>query len=383
MKNILFIHQSAELYGSDKTLLLLMKYIDKKKFYPVVILPNNGPLKEELEKENIEVIILPVIKLHRKMFTPKNILLCINQIKNGFSELNILQKKYNFEIIYSNTLAVLLGYLFAKKKGIKHIWHVHEIIESPKIVAKFFNFLLNSKSNSYTIYNSQATASFWESISKKKDNYKVITNGLEIPSKDVLPLETTHVRENLFMVNNELVIGLVGRINRWKGQFILLEAFKYLTKKHSNLKLIFIGSTTENQSYILEELESNINTYNLKEDVKIIPFQSNITKIWSAIDIAIVPSTEPEPFGLVAVEAMLAKKPVIASNHGGLTEIIKNNETGFLFEPNNVQELSEAIDKLIRNEELRKEMGISGYKRVIEKFSIQKYVSNIEKILEK
>ena len=60
MKNILFVHQSAELYGSDKTLLLLLKHINKQKFCPIVVLPNDGPLKKELEKENIEVFITPV-----------------------------------------------------------------------------------------------------------------------------------------------------------------------------------------------------------------------------------------------------------------------------------------------------------------------------------
>ena len=61
MKNILFIHQSAELYGSDKTLLLLLKYLDKSKYNPLVVLPNEGPLKQELEKENILVVIAPVL----------------------------------------------------------------------------------------------------------------------------------------------------------------------------------------------------------------------------------------------------------------------------------------------------------------------------------
>ena len=55
MKNILFIHQSAELYGSDKTLLLLLKYLDKSKYNPLVVLPNEGPLKQELEKENMSI----------------------------------------------------------------------------------------------------------------------------------------------------------------------------------------------------------------------------------------------------------------------------------------------------------------------------------------
>lgn len=381
MKNILFIHQSAEMYGSDKTLLLLIRHINRERFCPVVILPNEGPLKKALELENIEVYIAPVIKLHRKMFTPKNMVSLLKQIKQAFRIVNKINENYNFEIVYSNTLAVLLGYLFAKKNRIKHVWHVHEIIESPKIVAKIFRFLLHTKSNFFTIYNSNATAVFWKSSSQKNIDYKVVTNGLEVPSSPLLVNEIISIRKEIFDVNNEIVIGLVGRINKWKGQFILLEAFSKLIKKYPDLRLIFVGSTTENQSYILKELTAKIDAFQIVNQVKIVPFQPDINKIWSAIDIAIVPSVEPEPFGLVAVEAMLAKKPVIASNHGGLTEIVIHEHTGFLVQPNNVTDLVNAIETLVNDEAKRLEMGEKGYVRAVEEFSIYKYVSNIEKIL--
>lgn len=381
MKNILFIHQSAEMYGSDKTLLLLIRHINRERFCPVVILPNEGPLKKALELENIEVYIAPVIKLHRKMFTPKNMVSLLKQIKQAFRIVNKINENYNFEIVYSNTLAVLLGYLFAKKNRIKHVWHVHEIIESPKIVAKIFRFLLHTKSNFFTIYNSNATAVFWKSSSQKNIDYKVVTNGLEVSSSPLLVNEIVSIRKEIFDVNNEIVIGLVGRINKWKGQFILLEAFSKLIKKYPDLRLIFVGSTTENQSYILKELTAKIDAFQIVNQVKIVPFQPDINKIWSAIDIAIVPSVEPEPFGLVAVEAMLAKKPVIASNHGGLTEIVIHEHTGFLVQPNNVTDLVNAIETLVNDEAKRLEMGEKGYVRAVEEFSIYKYVSNIEKIL--
>ena len=124
----------------------------------------------------------------------------------------------------------------------------------------------------------------------------------------------------------------------------------------------------------------SIKDFNLKTKVIIIPFQENIFKIWQSIDIAVVPSIEPEPFGLVAVEAMLAKKPVIASNHGGLTEIIVNNETGFLIEPNNEILLADALKILIENPEIRAKFGEFGYKRAIKEFTAQTFVSKFEKI---
>ena len=93
MKSILFIHQSAELYGSDKTILMFISSLDKQKYKSIVILPFDGPLKREFEKNNIEVIIAPVLKLYRKMFTPKGILKFFKEYKEGLKTLNELHKK--------------------------------------------------------------------------------------------------------------------------------------------------------------------------------------------------------------------------------------------------------------------------------------------------
>lgn len=381
MKNVLFVHQSAELYGSDRTLLLLMKHINKQKFHPIVVLPNEGPLKIELEKEKIEVHIAPVIKLHRKMFKPQSFIGFLKQLKQGFSILNHLNEIHQFDLIYSNTLAVLLGFIYARKKGMKHIWHVHEIVESPKIVSKVFSFLLNRKSNFFTIYNSNATADFWNSFNNVVNNnsFCVIHNGLEMPKEDISYDEINLIRRDCFKVKEEIVIALVGRINRLKGHKLVLNAIEGLDKKL--YKVLFIGSSVENQEFYIDDLKTIIKEKKLDNNVLFIPFNNQMDRIWKAVDIAVVPSTEPESFGLVAVEAMLAKKPVIASNHGGLTEIIKHKETGFLIEPNNVKELTNAIELLVNDKQLRTEMGEQGYLRAIEEFSIQKYVSKIEKVL--
>ena len=85
---------------------------------------------------------------------------------------------------------------------------------------------------------------------------------------------------------------------------------------------------------------------------------------------------------MVAIEAMMAKKPVVAANHGGLTEIVVNNETGFLVEPNNKMALKEALEKLIDNSELRATFGEKGFQRATKNFSIENYVRKIEDILE-
>lgn len=383
MINILFVHQSAELYGSDKTLLLLLQNLDKKLFFPVVILPNDGPLKDKLLQLNIEVHIAPVLKLHRKMFNPTNLILFIKQIRTGVKAMDLLNKKHHFDIVYSNTLAVLLGIIFASKRNIKHIWHVHEIIKSPRLFKIAFQKMLTLKSNSVVVYNSLATQRFWDVNKIIISKSLAIQNGQELAEIDLDESAKKQLRKTLFNVDNEVVIALIGRISRWKGQLVLLESFKHLTEHNKNIKLVFVGSTPPNQEEFLDNLQQEIIHYQLENDVIIVPFQENISAVWHAIDIAVVPSTEPEPFGLVALEAMLAQKPVVASNHGGLSEIVLNNETGFLVEPTNVQSLTNALELLITNTEMRSTFGANGYKRAKNEFSVEKYVNNFEDLFRK
>jgi glycosyltransferase involved in cell wall biosynthesis len=378
MINILFIHQSAELYGSDKTLLLLLKHIDKTRFYPVVVLPNEGPLKSELDKENIKVVIAPVLKVYRKMFTPQNILKFVKDIKKGVDALDILNKQHHFDIVYSNTLAVLLGIIYAKKRKIKHLWHVHEIIVHPKVIASIFPKILMRYSN-LVICNSNATQNnLTVRIPELKSKTKVIYNGMELNSENKAVAQKTDFGFN----ETDIIITLVGRISRLKGHKLLLDVFTNHLIKNENIKLLFVGSPVEGQEQYLDEIQNSINRNKLQTKVKILPFLNDLNGIWSITDIAIMPSTEAESFGLVAVEAMLAKKPVVGSNLGGLSEIIINNETGLLFDPNSKEALLEALFKLIESPSLRSEFGEKGYERAIKEFSITKHVQQFEAVLE-
>lgn len=374
MKNILFIHQSAELYGSDKTLLLVLKNLDKSKFNPLVVLPQEGPLKEELENENIEVVIAPVLKLSRKMFTIWNSIQIFKDLKKGISILEELHKKHHFDLIYSNTLAVLLGMIFAKKRKIKHLWHVHEIIVHPKIIAGIFPKLLNKYAD-LIVCNSNATL---KNLVQRKEliaqKSVVIYNGMD-PINSELPVAT---KKDFGYNDNDIIITLVGRISRLKGHKWLLTTLVKHFSASTNIKVVFVGSPVAGQEYYATEIEQFIAENQLEATVKILPFTKNLSKIWDITDIALMPSTEAESFGLVAAEAMLAKKPVIASSHGGLKEIVIDNQTGFLVEPNNVEAFSEALTKLFANPQLRKEFGENGYQRAIQEFSVEKYVQNFE-----
>ena len=383
MQSILFIHQSAELYGSDKTMLYFLSELDKTKYLPVIVLPFEGPLKIELEKNNIKVVIAPVLKLYRKMFTPINLIRFFREYKEGIRTLDKLNQEYNFKLVYSHTLAALIGLVFAKKRTIKHLWHVQEIITKPKVFNIAFKKLLSLQCNHKVAYDSIATMNFWIKNNKVlTEKSEAVWNGIEVNNIPTFSdEELSEVRKNYFSSNkDEIIIALVGRINSWKGQQLLLNAFNILSKTNQNIKLVYLGSAPLNQEIFEIDLKNKIKELNLGDKVVLIPFQKEIGKFWNSIDIAVVPSTEPEPFGMVDIEAMLAKKPVVASNHGGPTEIVLNNKTGFLFEHNNEKLLAASIQKLIDDPELRNSFGEKGYQRVLDTFSIENHVNHFEKI---
>lgn len=383
MKNILFIHQSAELYGSDKTILMFISSLDKSKYKSIVVLPFDGPLKKEFEKNGIEVMIAPVLKLYRKMFTPSGVIKFFKEYRDGLNILNQLHKQYNFDIVYSHTLASLIGIVFAQKNKIKHLWHVQEIIAKPKLFYKGFIKILSQPSNHITVYDSRSTMEFWikeAPILAKKSKY--ICNGLDVDQKPPVNIEKIkEIRNDYFQANDHnIIIALVGRINSWKGQQLLLEAFSKIAHKYPLTKLIYLGSAPLNQEFFETDLQDKIKELQLQDRTVIIPFQENIWPFWDSIDIAVVPSTEPEPFGMVAIEAMLSKKPVIAANHGGLTETVVHNYNGLHFQPNDSKDLANCLEVLINDEQKRKEFGVNGYKRTIEYFSLQKHVEEFESI---
>lgn len=377
MKNILFIHQSADLYGSDKTLLFLVNGLNKKTYNPIVVIPNKGPLFFELQKKNIKTIIAPVLNIHKNMFTLKELFKLPYFLIKSIRILNKELKGIPVDIIQSNTTVVLLGAIYSKLKGIKHFWHIHEIVEKPQIATKVFPFIVFNFSD-FIIFNSKATkenfCKFQPSITTKSI---IIYNGISRENSFTSKDELSRLKEE-YDLNDNLLLGLVGRINNSKGHLFLLKTFKECIKQNANIKLIFIGSVVKGKEYILSELEKMIEEYNLQDNVVIIPFQNNIWKFWDLIDIVIVPSIIPESFGLVALEAMLAKKPVIASNLGGLKEVVVHNKTGFLFEPNNLNELEKFINDLINNYEKRIYFGEKGYEIAIKNFSLNNYINMFE-----
>ena len=245
--------------------------------------------------------------------------------------------------------AIFKGWIKAAKKvNVPVIVQFHGMMDEQNINL-VENYLSDSSQADLIITVCHETRSKLIKLGLRKE-IVVIPNGID--------LELFNPEKYPQKERNDFVILYASGKNKAKGFTYLIEARNKLKKDIPNLKLILLG-----------------------RGFKKVPYNKMPMYI-SRADVVVLPSLS-EGFGLPLIEGMAMKKPVIGTNVGGIKEIIRNNETGFLVPPANVDKLAEAILTLYKNPRLRRNMGLKGRKLVEEKYDIRKIVSRIEQIYNK
>ncbi len=177
---------------------------------------------------------------------------------------------------------------------------------------------------------------------------------------------------SLSIPENTHIIILPARITGWKGHNVAIDAIDYInTKKPElNFMIVFVGSEDGKKNYT-KKLKSKIKKLKLENKVFFCGNLNDMPAVYSTADIILSTSTEPEAFGRISAEASAMGKPIISSNHGGSREIIENNITGWLVEPNNSKLLGEKIIYVLGlKQENKDQIGKNARKRVIQKFDL-------------
>jgi glycosyltransferase involved in cell wall biosynthesis len=272
----------------------------------------------------------------------------------------------SYDITYINTILVFDYALASSIVRRPRIMHAHEI---PTGAAKLFFLSLVILSRAFMIFNSEATQRsfklpFWQ-------RGVVVWNGSSGPSNPPSPCE--HI---------ELRLLLIGRFNSWKGQEVLLRAAASLTAdQRSRLKVRLVGSVFGDQEHFADRVRRVIAEEGIAEMVEMCPFTPDPFEHYRWADVVVVPSVKPEPFGLVAIEAMATSRCVIAANHGGLREIVVDGVTGTLVEPGSIESLAVAIRGYLDNRARVVSEGEAGQRRFIAEFDEKHYKRKIRDIV--
>lgn len=202
----------------------------------------------------------------------------------------------------------------------------------------------------------------------------IIENGIDFSRFDECDKFREETRKKYNIRDDEIVIGVLGRLSEQKDPMTTIKAFNEVYKENKNVRLMYVGSG---------ELENEVMKYakenNLQNLVTITGWVDNSERYIPAFDIAILPS-KWEGFGLAIIEYMMCKKPIVASKVGGMIDIIKTEDNGFLVEIGNAKRFAECIVKYIDNKELYNKTINYNYNYVIKNFSIVKLINKHENV---
>jgi glycosyltransferase involved in cell wall biosynthesis len=376
-KNILLLHSSSDLYGASKIFLDVINILIENNYNIIVCLSENGPLVDKLKSLSVRVEIFELGILRRKYNNIRGIFNRVYYFLMAVLRLIVLCVKYEIDIIYSNTLGVICGLFAAKLTLKKHIWHIHEIINKPRLLNKSLKCLL--KYSTINIVVSNEVKKCWAE-NKYSDKYVLLYNGIVTEKFDrAIGLSRT----SLNIPDDSVVIGMIARVHYWKGQDYFLNIANILNKQFHNLFFVLVGDAYPGYEYLYEKINGLIKEYNLGSSLINLGYREDIPEILKMLDIFILPSVLPDPLPTTVLEAMASSKPVIATGHGGALEMVVNGETGFHIPYNNPGKASNTMAELIKNKNLRVSMGIKGRKLIDENFSMLSFNSNLKNILDR
>ena len=245
---ILLLHSSSDLYGASKIFLQTVTLLRKQGHQCLVVLSNKGSLEEALELLEAEVHIINLGIIRRKYFNIAGLFNRLQKWSTATSLLNTIILSHQIELVYSNTASVLIGAWVAKKNRLKHFWHIHEIIESPKILHYFLNWQMRRGADKLIVV-SDAVATCWEDGLTEKNSLTRIYNGIEPITHPV----TIHYRKQYNIPEDAVVLGLASRIHVIKGQPYFLAIAKALKARSttSNIHFLIAGDPYPGQEYLV------------------------------------------------------------------------------------------------------------------------------------
>ena len=293
--HVLLLHSSSDLYGASKIFLQTVRVLQKQGHRCTVVLSSPGPLADKFQELGIPVHIFSLGIIRRKYFNLKGIVDRFEKWRKASAALSKIIKEENIELIYSNTAAVLIGGYVARKHKIKHIWHIHEIISSPKPLHGFISWAMQKWCDKVIVV-SQAVFDHWQKAGAKR---VLLYNG-------IAPLEgeVKDLRASLSIPNNALVIGTAGRIHYWKGQGYFLDIAQELIKTRDDIYFIIAGDAFPGYEYLEAQIKQRIEDAPLKVRVFFIGYCGEMRTFYNSIDLFVLPSQQPDPLPTVILEAM-------------------------------------------------------------------------------
>lgn len=378
--NILYVNHTGEIGGAEVSLLLLLKNLNRALYQPVVVCPLKGSLARELGKISVT---FEEIDFHqvRRTLNPVKLLIAIFFFFRHIIRIFQVVRNQNIKLVHANSLkSAIISGLSARLANVPLVWHVRDFLP-----VGFFRQLLLRLAYllaTQVIVNSKAVGKIFKSGQKNSSvKVKVIYNCID-PDLYNPNVDRNALRQELNIGIDIALIGFIGRVHPEKGIEYLIRAVREVVKIVPEVRFLIVGDAALGKEEYQKRMRDLSAELGLADKILFLGYRKEVVKIIAALDILVLPSLR-EPFGLVSLEAMAMKKPVVATNTGGSPEVVIDGKTGLLVPPRDSGALFSAIIRLLKDKELARKMGAAGRERATSFFSSEFTISRLQEMYNK
>jgi glycosyltransferase involved in cell wall biosynthesis len=335
-----------------------------------LITPSLGEFTEQVKSRSIEVVQMP---MERTFFFHRSV---------SFAK---FLRDWDADLVHchSAVAGTILARIGAYLAGVPLISHVHienkfsdvRWIQKLQIILDNITAIVADKI--ITISNATKSSLIDQGISSNK--ITVIHNGISLTEHfDDMP-EIDQLRSTLGLQKNSHIVGTVARLCPVKGQREFILAARNICNLYPNTEFLVIGEDYEFEGKYRSNLENLVKELDLEEFVHFLGFRSDVRRLIYCFEIFVLPSWI-EGLPVTILEAMAARKPVVATSVGGVPELVLDGETGILVPPRDVPGLSKAIELLLEQPDIGHQMGNKGYEYIHQEFSHEKMWTQVQQL---
>jgi glycosyltransferase involved in cell wall biosynthesis len=330
---ILLVTASPQRGGPETVVQQLLAGLDRSRVEPSVVSLHEGPFAEELRAAGVSIVDVGSLGRMRQ----------VGRAIGVIARLAAAIRKGGFDIVHSHgTEAHIVGGLAAWRAGVPAIHHVHDLFTDTRSVDALLQQVALRVPAAAIVAVSHSARSRLLTSGARWNRVRVVQNGVSLA-----PTPPAFTPEHPTLV-------WCGRLQRWKGAHVFLEAAAIVKKAHPDARFFVVGGTMFNKEpeYAVE-LRHQAEQPPLAGAVTFTGHVPDARPYIAAADVVVHTSIRPEPFGLVVAEALAEGKPAVAFDEGGPAEMIESGRSGRLVAPGDTDALAETIDELLRRPDLR------------------------------
>lgn len=378
-RRILFVDHAGVLGGAELSLLDLAAACAGE---ASVVLLADGPFRAALEARGVRVAVEPLgamatVKKRSMLPSPAA---ALDAWRVGG---RIAARAANGEIIYANTQKAFVVSALAvagARARRRVVWHLRDILAPPHFSRSTVRAAvwLANRYASRVIANSEATRRAFVAAGGRESLVCVVHNGIDAaPFDAVTPADAAAMRASLGAYASTPVAIHVGRFHNWKGQHVLIQALVHAPGVHAWI----VGAPLFGEDAYAAELRALTASLGVQDRLRFLGFRDDVPILLRAADVVVHSSVYPEPFGRVVVEGMLAGRPVIASNAGGVPELVVDGETGILVPPDDPAALAAALMRIVHDPNAAASLAARAQAHARATFSIGATVRGVRAVL--